>query len=117
MRTFTINTLGCKVNQYESQQIRELLEQRGLRRAQSPQEPDLVVVHTCCVTHTASAKRQCIRKALRQNPDSVVLVSGCLATAQIGELSGFGENVHLVSNRSDLAATLRHWAEGETVTP
>ncbi len=111
MRTFSINTLGCKVNQYEGQQIRELLEQHGLRKAQGTQKPDLLVVHTCCVTHTASAKsRQCIRKLLRQNPDGVVLVSGCLPAAQIGELSTLTENVHVVRNRSDLPAALTHWA-------
>lgn len=112
MRTFSINTLGCKVNQYEGQQIRELLEQHGLRKAQGSAKPDLLVVHTCCVTHTASAKsRQCIRKVLKQNPDGVVLVSGCLPTAHIGELSTLTENVHVVRNRSDLPAALTHWAQ------
>ena len=118
MRTFSIHTLGCKVNQYEGQQIRELLEHRGLRQAEGPQEPDLLVVHTCCVTHTASAKsRQCIRKVLKQSPQSLVLVSGCLPAAQIGELSGLGENVHLVDNQSDLAATLTLWAESNPSLP
>ena len=118
MRTFSINTLGCKVNQYEGQQIRELLEQHGLRKAQGSATPDLLVVHTCCVTHTASAKsRQCIRKVLKQNPDSVVLVSGCLPTAQIGELSTLTQNVHVVRNRSDLPAALTHWAESRAATP
>jgi threonylcarbamoyladenosine tRNA methylthiotransferase MtaB len=117
MRTFSINTLGCKVNQYEGQQIRELLEHRGLRQAEWPHEPDLVVVHTCCVTHTASAKsRQCIRKVLRLNPQSLVFVSGCLPAAQIGELSCFGENVHLVRNPNDLATTLTHWTQSKPNT-
>jgi len=112
MRTFSINTLGCKVNQYEGQQIRELLENRGLRQAEWPQPPDLAVVHTCCVTHTASAKsRQCIRKVLKHSPQSLILVCGCLPAAQTGELSCFSENVHLVSNRSDLAAALTHWTQ------
>ena len=116
MRTFSINTLGCKVNQYEGQQIREYLESHGLRQAEWPQPPDLAVVHTCCVTHTASAKsRQCVRKVLKQSPQSLVLVCGCLPAAQTGELSCFGENVHIVSNRSDLAAALAHWAENTPI--
>lgn len=116
MRTFSINTLGCKVNQYEGQQIRELLESRGLRQVEWPQPPDLAVVHTCCVTHTASAKsRQYIRKVLKHSPQSLVLVCGCLPAAQTGELNCFGENVHLVSNRSDLAAALAHWAENTPI--
>ncbi|GAI22972.1 unnamed protein product, partial [marine sediment metagenome] len=57
MKTFAINTLGCKVNQYESQQIRELLERLGLDQVETSKEkPDLVVINTCCVTLSASAK-------------------------------------------------------------
>ncbi len=116
MRTFSINTLGCKVNQYEGQQIRELLEGHGLHQAEWPQESDLVVVHTCCVTQTASAKsRQCIRKVLKQNPHSLVFVSGCLPAARTGELSRFTENVHLLADQSNLASALTVWAENTPI--
>ena len=107
MKTFTINSLGCKVNQYESQQIRELLENFGLHKVEPSKKPDLVVINSCCVTHTASAKsRQCIRKIRKQSPNAVIIVSGCLPTVQIGELSATAEDVHLIRNRSDLADTL-----------
>jgi threonylcarbamoyladenosine tRNA methylthiotransferase MtaB len=75
MKTFSIDTLGCKVNQYESQQIRELLERLGLRQVQTSQRPNLVVINTCCVTHAASAKsRQYIHKAQKLSPDSTIAV-------------------------------------------
>ena len=108
MRRYCVNTLGCKVNQYESQQIRELLERLGLCEARSLSEhPDLIVVNTCCVTHTASAKsRQCIRRAQRLNPDALIVVCGCLPSMQIGELSDPIENVHLIGGQESLAATL-----------
>jgi threonylcarbamoyladenosine tRNA methylthiotransferase MtaB len=107
MKTFSINTLGCKVNQYESQQIRRLLEQLGLSKAETAGKTDLVVINTCCVTHTASAKsRQNIRKAQKLSPDAVIIVSGCLPTVQIDELSNPGENVHLINHRDSLPATL-----------
>ncbi len=107
MKTFSINSLGCKVNQYESQQIRELLENFGLHKVEPSNKPDLVVINSCCVTHTASAKsRQCIRKTQKQSPNAVIIVSGCLPTVQIGELSAMAEDVHLIRNRSDLADTL-----------
>jgi len=107
MKTFSINTLGCKVNQYESQQIRELLEQLGLHKVEPAKKPDLTVINTCCVTHTASAKsRQYIRKAQKLNLDAVVVVCGCLPTVQIGELNSVGKNVHLIKNRENLAAML-----------
>ena len=117
MKTFAINTLGCKVNQYESQQIRELLERFGLDQVEtSEKKPDLVVVNTCCVTHTASAKsRQYIRKAQKLSPDAVIVVSGCLPTVQIGELNNLGENVHLIRHQNDLAATLNQIVAGEAV--
>jgi len=107
MKTFSINTLGCKVNQYESQQIRRLLEQLGLNWVETADKPDLTVINTCCVTHTASAKsRQRIRKAQKLSPDAVIVVSGCLPTVQIGELNNPGENVHLINHRDSLPATL-----------
>jgi threonylcarbamoyladenosine tRNA methylthiotransferase MtaB len=115
MKTFSINTLGCKVNQYESQQIRELLEQLGLGQVETSNKPDLAVINTCCVTHTASAKsRQYIRKAQKLSPDAVIVVSGCLPTVDIGELSDLGKNVHLINYRNNLAATLSQIVKDET---
>ncbi|MHC4461646.1 MAG: tRNA (N(6)-L-threonylcarbamoyladenosine(37)-C(2))-methylthiotransferase MtaB [Planctomycetota bacterium] len=127
MKTFSINTLGCKVNQYESQQIRELLEQLGLNQVDpapikhrltsqrcGTKKPDLVVINTCCVTHTASAKsRQYIRKAQKLSPDAVIVVSGCLPTVNIGELNASGKNVHLIRYRNTLSATLNQIVNGE----
>ncbi len=107
MKTFSINTLGCKVNQYESQQIRQLLEQLGLSMSETAGKADLVVINTCCVTHIASAKsRQNIRKTQKLSPDAVIVVSGCLPSVQLDELSNPGENVHLINHRESLPATL-----------
>jgi threonylcarbamoyladenosine tRNA methylthiotransferase MtaB len=107
MKTFSINTLGCKVNQYESQQIRELLEQLGLQKVEPSKKPDLALINTCCVTHTASAKsRQYIRKAQKLSLDALVVVCGCLPTVEISELDNTGKNVLLIKNRDNLAATL-----------
>jgi len=117
MTTFSIDTLGCKVNQYEGQQIRELLERLGLKQVQTSEKPDLVVVNTCCVTHTASAKsRQYVRKAQKLSPDSTVLVCGCLPTVKIDELHNPDENIHLVRHRSDLAATLLQIVTSDTIS-
>ena len=108
MKTFAINTIGCKVNQYESQQIRELLERLGLNQVEtSKSEPDLVVINTCCVTLSASAKsRQRIRKAQKLSPDAIIVVCGCLPTVQTGELNNPGKNIHLISHRETIAAIL-----------
>ena len=116
MKTFAINTLGCKVNQYESQQIRELLEGFGLAQVGTDERADLFIIHTCCVTHTASAKsRQYIRKSQKLNPDAVTVVSGCLPAVQTGELNVPSENIHLIRDPNSLAATLRQVVNGKDV--
>ncbi len=117
MKTFSISTLGCKVNQYESQQIRQLLQERGLHQVQPESGPDLLVVNTCCVTATASAKcRQFIRKNQRLYPDSMIIVCGCLPTLDTEELPDLGSNIHLVPQRQDLAACLSTITQQTTST-
>ncbi|UCG59380.1 MAG: tRNA (N(6)-L-threonylcarbamoyladenosine(37)-C(2))-methylthiotransferase MtaB [Phycisphaerales bacterium] len=107
MKSFSINTLGCKVNQYESQQIRELLEQLGLRQAETSEKADFAVVNTCCVTHTASAKsRQHIRKTQNLNPQATLVVCGCLPAIAGAELSGLGQDCRLITHKDDVAGTL-----------
>ena len=109
MNTFAIETLGCKVNQYESRQIRELLERLDLTHVETGQTPDLVVVNTCCVTHTASAKsRQYIRKIQKHSPYATIVVAGCLPVGQINELKDISNdaNIHIVRQKNELAGTL-----------
>ena len=80
MATFGIFTLGCKVNQYESEAISELLEARGLTAAHGDDVCDLYIINTCTVTAESDRKaRQTIRRAVSKNPDAYILVTGCLA--------------------------------------
>ena len=76
-------TLGCKVNQYESEAIGEALEEKGISVALSEEEGqvyDLYIINTCTVTAESDRKaRQLIRRALSHNPDAFILVTGCLA--------------------------------------
>ncbi len=66
MRTFFVETLGCKVNQYEGAQIGTMLKARGLTPVPRASEADLRIVHTCSVTREAAAKsRQTIRRTVR----------------------------------------------------
>ncbi|MHC4739341.1 MAG: hypothetical protein ACYS9Y_10605, partial [Planctomycetota bacterium] len=113
MKTFAINTLGCKVNQYESQQIRELLERFGLQHTKPAEKPDIVVINTCCVTLHASAKsRQYIRKSQKLNPKAIIVAAGCLPTVQIGELGNLAGNINIVANRQNLAKLLAQITKG-----
>lgn len=73
-------TLGCKVNQYETESMREQFRQAGFSVVPEDEAADVYVVNTCTVTNLADRKsRQYIRKAHRLNPDAVVAVTGCYA--------------------------------------
>lgn len=107
--TFTIHTLGCKVNQYESQQIRQALEGLGLTPARPGEPADLIVVNSCCVTGTASAKsRQSLRRLSGLNPTAKLVLTGCLAIADSDELNfSAHDNVHLVADKAKLAEMVK----------
>ena len=73
-------TLGCKVNQYETETIREQFRRGGYEIVSEDEPADVYVVNTCTVTNLADRKsRQYIRKAHRMNPDAVIAVTGCYA--------------------------------------
>ncbi len=78
-RTVGIYTLGCKVNQYESEAIAERFEARGFRVVDPHGVCDIYVINSCTVTAESDRKvRQTIRRAIKQNPAAFVLVTGCL---------------------------------------
>jgi hypothetical protein len=81
-------TLGCKVNQYETEFVRQGLFQAGYQEADADERADLCVVNTCTVTHEGDAKsRQLIRRLHRDNPDARIVVMGCYATRAPEELT------------------------------
>lgn len=81
--TVGIYTLGCKVNQYESEAIAEAFEAKGYT-VQSPTLPcDVYVINTCTVTAESDRKaKQFIRRAINRNPSAYILVTGCLSQTQ-----------------------------------
>ncbi len=75
-------TLGCKVNQSESEYMAELLSKAGFEIVSPNEEADYYIVNSCTVTATADQKtRQNIRKFKRRHPDSVVILTGCMPQA------------------------------------
>ncbi|WP_028316143.1 tRNA (N(6)-L-threonylcarbamoyladenosine(37)-C(2))-methylthiotransferase MtaB [Desulfatibacillum aliphaticivorans] len=82
-KTFYINTLGCKVNQYESDNLACILEKAGMTRVGEKQKADVVVVNTCTVTHKASTQsRQALRQAIKAHKGALVLATGCYAQSE-----------------------------------
>lgn len=80
MKKFYIKTLGCKVNQYESDGIAADLEKQGWIKGEKQNQADVFIINTCAVTSKAGMQsRQAIRKIIRENPDAKVIVTGCHA--------------------------------------
>ena len=75
-----IYTLGCKVNQYETQAMETILRQRGHQLVDFEEQADAYIINTCTVTAVSDKKsRQAIRRCRRLNPEAVVAVCGCYA--------------------------------------
>ena len=75
---YIINTLGCKVNQYETQAMEALLRAHGHRPAEAGETADCVIVNTCAVTAESGRKsRQALRRLEGENPGAVSAVCGC----------------------------------------
>ena len=95
---YAVVTFGCRVNQADSLRIEEDLRRRGAREA-APADADVVVVNTCSVTATADqGARQTIRRIARDNPAARIVVTGCYATREPGDLEHLPNVVRLVTN-------------------
>ena len=91
---YTIATLGCKVNQYETQAMEERLRRDGHRPAGPGETADAVIVNTCAVTAESGRKsRQTIRRLKDENPGAVVAVCGCYAQLSPEENEEIGAKV------------------------
>src|SRR3569832_75387 len=113
-RTCRLVTLGCKVNQYETQHVKEALEQQGFREAGEHEPAALCVVNTCTVTAEADAKgRQLIRQLARQNPGTNTLVMGCYATREPETLAALPGVFEVVTDKRDLPDVLGRYGIAE----
>ncbi|MEK4028760.1 MULTISPECIES: tRNA (N(6)-L-threonylcarbamoyladenosine(37)-C(2))-methylthiotransferase MtaB [Bacillaceae] len=87
MPTVAFQTLGCKVNHYETEAIWQLFKSQGYDRVEFESTSDVYVINTCTVTNTGDKKsRQVIRRAVRKNPDAVICVTGCYAQTSPAEI-------------------------------
>ena len=101
--TFAILTLGCKVNQYESEAITEALEAKGFTWRPSHEACDLYILNTCTVTAESDRKsRQMVRRLIQKNSDAVVIVTGCSAQGNAGAFAAIEGVSAVVGNRDKL---------------
>lgn len=95
-----IHTLGCKVNQYETQAMEQELAARGHQTVSFESKADAYIINTCTVTAVSDKKsRQMIRRARKENPNAVVAVCGCYAQTKPEEVAAL--DVDLVSGTGD----------------
>ena len=114
MKRAAFYTLGCKVNQYETEAITEMFEKAGYKIVDFEQEADVYVINTCTVTNLSDRKsRQMIRRAKRNNRDSVVIVVGCYAQTAPEEVSQI-EGVNMVVGTKDRSKILEYLKELES---
>jgi threonylcarbamoyladenosine tRNA methylthiotransferase MtaB len=98
---FTIATLGCKVNQYESDAIAQRLKDLGCMPADAQETSDLCIINTCAVTQKAAMQsRQTVRQLIRSNPQAQIVVTGCYAQTEPGELMKI-DGVHRIIGHGD----------------
>jgi len=96
-------TLGCKVNQYETEYVRQGLIGIGYRDANPGEPADLCIVNTCTVTNEGDAKsRQIIRRLARENPSTEIVVMGCYATRVPDELARLDRVTEVVTDKREL---------------
>ncbi len=95
-------TLGCKVNQYETQEMSELLEKNGYTIIYNATEANVAVVNSCTVTAESVRKtRQIIRKLKKQNPDNIIILTGCASQAEPHIIKDLPEVDIFMGNRSN----------------
>ncbi|NLJ26938.1 MAG: tRNA (N(6)-L-threonylcarbamoyladenosine(37)-C(2))-methylthiotransferase MtaB, partial [Deltaproteobacteria bacterium] len=94
-----LETLGCKVNQYESSYFLQLLEEAGCKTVGFREHADVYIVHSCAVTSKAGFQtRQLLRRAQRLNPAAKIIVTGCEAQLDSRRIAEEGLATHILGN-------------------
>ena len=112
-------TLGCKVNQYETQALEQLVTQRGHSLVPFEEAADAYVINTCTVTAVSDKKsRQVIRRARKAAPDAVIAVCGCYPQTHPDDVEKLG--VDLISGTGDRTGFVdlleREWRDRQPIT-
>ena len=116
MRKVALHNLGCKVNSYETEAMRQALEENGYEIVAFSEKADVYIINTCTVTNMADRKsRQMLHKAKKLNKDAVVVAVGCYVQAAGEELQK-DEAIDIIignNNKSDIVSILDAYYETE----
>jgi threonylcarbamoyladenosine tRNA methylthiotransferase MtaB len=117
MATLRTLTLGCKVNQYETELVREGLARIGYADADEHEPADLCVVNTCTVTNEGDVKsRRMIRKLARENPQARIIVMGCYATRAPQEVAALPNVSEVITDKRELPDLLARFGVADIPT-
>ncbi len=106
-RTYKTVTLGCKVNQYETEFVRQGFERLGYRKASEGEAVDLCIVNTCTVTAESEAKcRKIIRRLAKAHPQAEIIVMGCFAARAPHEAAALPGVVEVIADKRDVPKLL-----------
>lgn len=101
VKTVAFYTLGCKVNNYDTEALSEIFEKQDYKIVNFEEKADVYVVNSCTVTNSGDRKsRQMIRKAKRTNDDAVIVVAGCYAQTSSQELLEMPEVNMVIGNKN-----------------
>src|SRR2546423_886613 len=118
--TFAVTTLGCKVNQADSEAIGEQMSAAGFVQREFNEAADIYIVNTCTVTHLGDrSSRQMIAQAHRRHPDALLVVTGCYAELNPKAVAGLpGVNLVIGNGIKDsLVETIQQRLETQTASP
>lgn len=115
MKKVALHNLGCKVNAYETEAMRQLLEQAGYEIVPFDVGADIYIINTCTVTNIADRKsRQMLHRAKKLNPEALVVAAGCYVQAA-GEKIQADDSIDLIignNKKKDLISILQMYEEG-----
>lgn len=107
MPTLRTITLGCKVNQYETEYLRQGFLRLGYHDAEEGEPADLVIFNTCTVTHQADAEcRKILRRISREHPGAEIIVMGCFATKAADEIAAFPGVTEILTDKRQMRECL-----------
>lgn len=115
-KTASIVTLGCRVNQYESDAIGELLKETGFELIPSGSPADVIIINTCTVTSESDRKsRQIIRRAASLSPGAKIIVTGCYAQTHFSEAADINGVTYVTGNfkKSEIPVIAKLLSEGD----
>ena len=113
MQSVAFITVGCKLNQFETEQMREIAAQEGFLVPDINGEADIFVVNTCTVTSKSDYRsRQAVRRAVRANPDALIVVTGCYAQRFPGDLAAI-DGVDFVLGNAEKLDVARYLKAGK----